>query len=484
MRAAVRIFLIFCAPVIWPLIALAPISSFATNLGCRLRSLVASLIVAIIILGSGLAGIEQAKADSCPGTLTADGLACCAEGTTPTATDSCMLDNGNGVAASCPIAFVTGNTCCMRGEGYPCEVIGSVVYGTNACPLYQLSLSSQCCPIDQAPQADGSCAPVPSCPAGYTLEPFINHCTAPGFCPPGQQPINTPGGTGVPPYSYLPAGCCPQGSQATDVVNVGMVCVGPVEVNGVVQDNTVVPSLPPSCPPGWTGHGYMENNIFICSVEPTCPPPYVIFRFPRTPVSGVDTVFSCWLPSVMPPSPSMPPPSMMSARPRQGCAGAFVPREAYAGDTVCVEPRVHDRAIADNIAAPSRTLPNGLCMRGYLWRRARPEDHVCVTPETRAQTQSDNQRAAAQVQQAPTAPPQPGRVDLTVQPNAPIVCAFPSVLRDGHCITVVRPRHVPPRVLRPVVVPHRPGRGSVKGRIGHTTTIHRPTRHAPAFHRR
>jgi len=158
------------------------------------------------------------------------------------------------------------------------------------------------------------------------------------------------------------------------------------------------------------------------------------------------------------------------------CPGGLVRRDAFDGDRVCVTGAVHDQTVADNAAAPSRTLPNGLCVKGYVWRRARPEDHVCVTPDTRAQTQSDNQRAAAQVQQ-------PVREGLVERPNAPIVCALPSVLRDGRCITVRWSRHVPPRVFRPVVVPHRPGRGSVGGTIGHSTTIQRPTRHAPVFHK-
>ena len=95
------------------------------------RSIAAAILAAAIaIFACGGAGIGTAvAAPSCPGPTTADGLACCAAGSTPTATDTCMLPNG-GVAGSCPIAFVTGNTCCMRGEVYPCELTGSVVVGT------------------------------------------------------------------------------------------------------------------------------------------------------------------------------------------------------------------------------------------------------------------------------------------------------------------------------------------------------------------
>jgi DNA-binding winged helix-turn-helix (wHTH) protein len=75
------------------------------------------------------------------------------------------------------------------------------------------------------------------------------------------------------------------------------------------------------------------------------------------------------------------------------CPNGLVPRQAFHGDRVCVTKAVHEQTIADNIAAPSRTLPNGLCMRGYVWRRANPDDHVCVTRAAREQAQSDNQAA-------------------------------------------------------------------------------------------
>jgi DNA-binding winged helix-turn-helix (wHTH) protein len=75
------------------------------------------------------------------------------------------------------------------------------------------------------------------------------------------------------------------------------------------------------------------------------------------------------------------------------CQNGLVPRQAFRGDRVCVTPAVRAQTIADNIAAPSRTLPSGLCMRGYVWRRANPDDHVCVTRAAREQAQSDNQAA-------------------------------------------------------------------------------------------
>jgi hypothetical protein len=75
------------------------------------------------------------------------------------------------------------------------------------------------------------------------------------------------------------------------------------------------------------------------------------------------------------------------------CRNGLVPRQAFRGDRVCVTNAVREQTIADNIAAPSRTLPNGLCISGYVWRRANPDDHVCVTRAAREQAQADNQAA-------------------------------------------------------------------------------------------
>jgi hypothetical protein len=121
------------------------------------------------------------------------------------------------------------------------------------------------------------------------------------------------------------------------------------------------------------------------------------------------------------------------------CGAGLVPREAYAGDDACVEPRVHDQTIADNLAAPSHTNANGLCARGYVWREANPDDHTCVTPQTRAQTRSDNQRACP----------------------------------DGHCSAVVIPKVVP--IVRPGI----PQRDSIRRWPSQKTTAVHTTR--PVF---
>src|SRR5262249_26227489 len=47
------------------------------------------------------------------------------------------------------------------------------------------------------------------------------------------------------------------------------------------------------------------------------------------------------------------------------CQNGLVPRQAFQGDRVCVSHAAREQTIADNIAAPSRTMPNGLCIAGY-----------------------------------------------------------------------------------------------------------------------
>jgi hypothetical protein len=76
------------------------------------------------------------------------------------------------------------------------------------------------------------------------------------------------------------------------------------------------------------------------------------------------------------------------------CVSGYVWREAFPGDTVCVEPWVRDETFSDNQQAQSRRQPGSdYCVSGYVWREARPSDLVCVTPETRARTRDENARA-------------------------------------------------------------------------------------------
>ncbi|MGH7846980.1 MAG: hypothetical protein ACREQW_17695 [Candidatus Binatia bacterium] len=80
------------------------------------------------------------------------------------------------------------------------------------------------------------------------------------------------------------------------------------------------------------------------------------------------------------------------------CVAAYVRREAFPGDRVCVTVETRAQAMRDNIQAPSRRNPLGphgldSCIEGYVWREAFPGDRVCVTPETRALTARDNSEA-------------------------------------------------------------------------------------------
>jgi hypothetical protein len=138
-----------------------------------------------------------------------------------------------------------------------------------------------------------------------------------------------------------------------------------------------------------------------------------------------------------------------------------VRRDAFRGDEVCVAQVVHDQTIADNIAAPSHTLPNGLCVRGYLWRRANPDDHVCVLPASREQTQIDNKRAC------------PGG-NCNVAVPAPVT----TVSRPGHDTPVV---HTPRHIFRPRRLHSGATARPTRPTTTTTTTIRRPSGHAPVF---
>jgi hypothetical protein len=76
-----------------------------------------------------------------------------------------------------------------------------------------------------------------------------------------------------------------------------------------------------------------------------------------------------------------------------GCKAGYLPREAFAGDSVCVTPAQHKQALADNAAAASRL--RDLCIPGYVWRGAQKGDHICVTHEVRAETSEENEQAVS-----------------------------------------------------------------------------------------
>jgi energy-coupling factor transporter ATP-binding protein EcfA2 len=84
---------------------------------------------------------------------------------------------------------------------------------------------------------------------------------------------------------------------------------------------------------------------------------------------------------------------------RQGqCAAGYVPRNAVAGDRVCVAQAVADQVTADNQQAAERRAGSGpygadTCKQGFVWREATPGDHVCVLPNVRDQAAMDNRQA-------------------------------------------------------------------------------------------
>ena len=83
------------------------------------------------------------------------------------------------------------------------------------------------------------------------------------------------------------------------------------------------------------------------------------------------------------------------------CLDGYVWRQATPRDHVCVTPEVRAQTASDNARAASRssatpgTFGPDLCAPGYLWREAVPGDHVCVTPATWQQVHDDNLTAGA-----------------------------------------------------------------------------------------
>jgi hypothetical protein len=79
-----------------------------------------------------------------------------------------------------------------------------------------------------------------------------------------------------------------------------------------------------------------------------------------------------------------------------GCADGYVPREAAAGDTVCVTPGDKARAAAQNRAHvnENRAQADGYCIQGFVWREATPDDHICVTPDERAEAAAQNAQSS------------------------------------------------------------------------------------------
>jgi uncharacterized membrane protein YgcG len=149
------------------------------------------------------------------------------------------------------------------------------------------------------------------------------------------------------------------------------------------------------------------------------------------------------------------PPQQRPALSDQHCGNGLVPREAFRGDGVCVTQAVHDQTIADNVAAPTRTKPDGSCVPGFVWRESSLSDHICVLPATRAQTWSDNRRTCG----------------------------------DARCVVHVAPaQSAAPEHMTPATIKEHPRRNvfgpnrSRGGATSHRWTGHRTTTHAVSGH--
>ena len=98
--------------------------------------------------------------------------------------------------------------------------------------------------------------------------------------------------------------------------------------------------------------------------------------------------------------PAAPPARSIATPAAAVCIQGYVWREAYASDTVCVEPPRREEVRLENNLGWSRRVPGGgaygpdTCQDGYVWREARPSDHVCVPPASRSLAASENVRTS------------------------------------------------------------------------------------------
>ena len=342
---------------------------------------------------------------------------CCPAGQTPDPqTDSCLpptpvVLGGPAVPGACPLGTIMTNryTCCPLGQ-YPQP------NGTCGCPwtTYTNYPSGICAPLCPAPPNSGPPTQVPS----------PQNCSN---CPPALQ--------GWPGCCHMPTGTCDQcpfGGVATSLgccppnqaVSDGSFCCysgSHAEGNACVPNSMSTPRN--NCPPGQT-----RQDNGTCGVKPPVETPG------------------------LPVEPKVP---GRSDNPTQ-CGGGLVERNAFRGDPACVARAVYDRTIADNIAAPERTKPDGSCVRGYVWREANASDHTCVLPATRAQTWSDNRRQCGD--------------DRCTAHGVPAQNTVPERTR-----TTTVTEHPKRNIFR--------SNRSRGGATSHRWTGHRTTTHAPSGHR-
>lgn len=87
--------------------------------------------------------------------------------------------------------------------------------------------------------------------------------------------------------------------------------------------------------------------------------------------------------------------------PAGSCVKGFVWREARPSDHVCVRPEIRADVAEQNRTRAKRWTQGAYgpqtCIAGYVWRDAFASDKVCVTPKFRDQTKKDNQAAASRL---------------------------------------------------------------------------------------
>lgn len=76
------------------------------------------------------------------------------------------------------------------------------------------------------------------------------------------------------------------------------------------------------------------------------------------------------------------------------CPEGLARRDATPDDRLCAPLAVRERALRENAAAASHTVPGSdRCLNGFVWREATKSDHVCVEPAIRAAAARDNATA-------------------------------------------------------------------------------------------
>jgi hypothetical protein len=338
-----------------------------------------------------------------PGQQTGAGT-CCPQGQVPMADGSCVLfdvmvaRNFLNNALCLPGQTLMPNGTCQAFPGMsactyapplstsqyapPCCGAGQLPATTGVPPSATgagtLTYTGTCCPVGQVAQANGSCLPkqtfIAQCPGGADFNAWTNSCCPNGgrvtnhytCCPPGQTPQPN-GSCGCPSWEMqLSDGTCTLtcGDSAVWLGN-GSCNICPNGQQVASQTNTCCPSNRLTTAGVCCGPDTIAQGAWCYGTQPQ-------IRQRRADCAPGETRRddgSCGPPQ---------------------CGGGLVPRDAFRGDGVCVPRAVRDQTIADNAVAPTRTRPDGGCVRGYVWREASAADHVCVPPATRTQVWSDN----------------------------------------------------------------------------------------------